>query len=149
VFYANFNAAAQSFKKCVVPIFINIRSNKEMQNDTYQAWPSVSPAVLSHEQALSAAVINNRVEALKALSNSLLSELETLRVAAADGEQPDEIDLADEVARFQVNLIRTALIRTGGRQRAAARLLNVKSTTLHAKIKKYGLEANVVGSSED
>lgn len=120
-----------------------------MQNVTYQTWPQVKPAVHSDDSGLSAAIINNRVEALKALSNSLLSELETLRVTAADGDQPDGIDLANEVARFQVNLIRTALIRTGGRQRAAARLLNVKSTTLHAKIKRYGLEANVVGSAED
>lgn len=114
-----------------------------MQHNTLEARLAAAP-----ERALSAAIINNRVEALKALSNSLLSELESLRVSETEN-QSDEIDLADEVARFQLDLIRTALIRTGGRQRAAARLLNVKSTTLHAKIKKYGLEANVIRALDD
>ena len=52
-----------------------------------------------------------------------------------------KIDLAFEVSRFEKDLIRTALSRTGGRQRPAARLLGVKVTTLHAKIKRYGLQA--------
>ncbi len=93
----------------------------------------------------SAAVINNRVEALKALSNSVLCELESLRIIDHD-EQADKIDLAYEVERFQADLIRTALLRTGGRQRAAARLLNIKATTLHAKIKRYGLNTNDLGT---
>jgi DNA-binding NtrC family response regulator len=49
------------------------------------------------------------------------------------------IDLSEEVARYEADLIRCALLRTGGRQRAAARLLNVKISTLNAKIKRLGI----------
>lgn len=87
----------------------------------------------------SAAIVNNRLEALKVLSNSLLNELEALKM----NEQVikgGKIDLTEEVHRFEADLIRTALLRTGGRQRRAARLLNVKVTTLNAKIKRLGIE---------
>lgn len=87
----------------------------------------------------SAAIVNNRLEALKALSNSLLSELEALKINESL-VKGGNIDLLDEVHRFETELIRTALLRTGGRQRPAARLLNVKVTTLNAKIKRYGIE---------
>ncbi|MBC7901391.1 MAG: hypothetical protein H7070_15210 [Saprospiraceae bacterium] len=119
-----------------------------MQKNTFTRQESIVPLGNSHQGVQSAAIMNNRVEALKALSNSLLSELEALRTSEYR-DQAEKIDLANEVERFQVDLIRTALLRTGGRQRAAARLLNVKATTLHAKIRRYGLEANVVGSVED
>jgi transcriptional regulator with GAF, ATPase, and Fis domain len=87
----------------------------------------------------SEAVVTNRLEALKVLSNSLLYEIEALQI----NENPTanrKIDLATEVQRFEMDLIRSALVRTGGKQRPAARLLNVKVTTLNAKIKRYGIE---------
>lgn len=49
------------------------------------------------------------------------------------------INLRDEVRRFEAELIRRALAHTGGHQRRAARLLGIKTTTLHAKIKRYRL----------
>jgi DNA-binding NtrC family response regulator len=45
------------------------------------------------------------------------------------------------VRDFEIKLIRTALIKTGGNQRRAAFLLGVKTTTLHNKIKVYGIES--------
>jgi transcriptional regulator with PAS, ATPase and Fis domain len=81
-------------------------------------------------------VINNHLEALKVLSNSILREIQAIHI----DEQIDparEIDLAAEVQRFEEELIRSALIRAGGRQRRAAKLLNVKVTTLNAKVKRY------------
>lgn len=50
--------------------------------------------------------------------------------------------MTDEVHRYEAGLIRCALIRTGGRQRRAARLLKMKVTTLNAKIKRYHLDAD-------
>lgn len=91
----------------------------------------------------SAAIINNRLEALKVLSNSLLYELEALKVDE-NTVKSGKIDLAAEVHRFEKDLIRTALSRTGGRQRPAARLLGVKVTTLHAKIKRFGILGHMV-----
>jgi DNA-binding protein Fis len=37
-------------------------------------------------------------------------------------------------------LIKTALLKTGGNQRRAASLLGIKVTTLHNKIKTYGID---------
>lgn len=50
------------------------------------------------------------------------------------------IDFYDEVRRFEVSLIKQALFYTNGKQTAAASLLNLNATTLHSKIKFYGIE---------
>jgi len=55
----------------------------------------------------------------------------------------DEIDISngvdfyDEVKKFEVDLIRRALARTGGHQSRAARLLGLNATTLNSKIKNH------------
>lgn len=83
-------------------------------------------------------VVENRLEILAALSQSLLQEIESLKHTEAS--QIDEtIDLALEVERYEKNLIRSALKKTGGRQRRAAKLLNTKVSTLNNKIKRYNL----------
>lgn len=82
---------------------------------------------------------NNRIEALKTVLLVLISEIDSLRgTAAPDGKE--ELNLSDEVHRYEADLIRCALIRTGGRQRQAARLLQTKVATLNAKVKRYGLD---------
>jgi DNA-binding NtrC family response regulator len=86
-------------------------------------------------------VMENRLEALTVLCNSILREIEALK-KTKNAMQPPKIDLAGEVAGFEKDLIRCALLRTGGRQRQAARLLHVKVTTLNAKIKRYGITPN-------
>ena len=99
--------------------------------------------------SLSESALNNKVEALKALTRALLKELEALG-AAQPLEDGHEVTLSDEVRRFEADLIRCALIRTGGRQRRAARLLNMKVATLNAKIKRYHLNTDdlIEGASE-
>ena len=77
-----------------------------------------------------------RISYLKILALSLLREI----ASAEDGEATDTIDLQAEVRRFEAELIRSALIETGGRQRQAARLLGTKVTTLNTKIKRYKIE---------
>lgn len=91
--------------------------------------------------AQSSAAMENRLEALRVLSTSILREVEALK-KSRNSALPQKINLADEVQRFEKDLIRCALLRTGGRQRQAARLLNVKVTTLNAKIKRYGISMN-------
>jgi transcriptional regulator with GAF, ATPase, and Fis domain len=81
---------------------------------------------------------NTRISYLKILALSLLRE-----IASAENnvdQDNDTIDLQAEVHRFEKELIRSALIQTGGRQRQAARLLGTKVTTLNTKIKKYRIE---------
>ncbi len=49
------------------------------------------------------------------------------------------IDFYDEVSRFEIFLILRALKHTGGCQSRAAKLLNLRPTTLNSKIKAYNL----------
>ena len=76
---------------------------------------------------------------LKSLARTLLLELDGLEMS-----QPHEIEngfsFNDEVQRFEIGLIRRALVRTGGNQRRAARLLGLMPTTLYEKIKRYGID---------
>ena len=91
----------------------------------------------------------SRVGRLVDLSNDLLREIETLALDQASTDETgrvqtrlltDGIDLSQEVKRFEINLIKLALNQTRGNQARAARLLNIKPTTLHAKIKVYGID---------
>lgn len=82
------------------------------------------------------AAFDNRIETLREMALLFLSELESLRRARPSRvEAPGK--LCDEVHRFEIDLIRSALERTGGNQVRAARLLGVKPTTLNAKLKRH------------
>jgi DNA-binding NtrC family response regulator len=86
------------------------------------------------------APLHHSLQAVKILALALLSELEYFAEPSVD--RTSEFNLADEVRRFEIELIRCALLRTGGRQRRAARLLGIKIATLNAKIKRYQLDVN-------
>ena len=100
---------------------------------------------LAEEQNLEAD--QSRLEALKVLSHSILSEVESLKRGTSKNA-PVKIDLVVEVQNYEASLIRCALMRTGGNQRRAARLLNISSTTLNAKIKRLGITANELSPNE-
>ncbi len=103
------------------------------------------PAFEYENHVQSSSAMNNRLEALKVLSQSLLREVEALKDNTKSESdiieevKDGKIDLDREVQNYEVELIRCALVRTGGRQRRAARLLNVKISTLNAKIKRFGI----------
>jgi transcriptional regulator with GAF, ATPase, and Fis domain len=54
------------------------------------------------------------------------------------------IDLHEEVRQFEMHLIRQALEATNGNQTSAANLLGLKLTTLHEKIKRYGIDPHAI-----
>ena len=84
----------------------------------------------------------NTVMALKALASRLMSEVECLNeVKTVDIH--DGIDFYEEVTEFEIGLIRRALSYTHGHQGRAARLLNLKVTTLNSKIKQYKIRLDV------
>jgi transcriptional regulator with GAF, ATPase, and Fis domain len=56
------------------------------------------------------------------------------------------IDFYEEVSRFEIDLIRRALYQTGGHQVQAAKLLNLKVTTLNSKIKHYQINLSALGN---
>jgi len=80
----------------------------------------------------------DRIDALKILIRSLLDQLDYLTEPGVSGDEPD-LSLQALVRRFEAEIIRQALMRTGGKQRQAARLLGEKKTTLNAKIMRYGI----------
>jgi DNA-binding NtrC family response regulator len=80
----------------------------------------------------------DRIDALKSLAQTLLSEIEYLTEQDALSEVTG-LNLQAQVRRFEAQLIRMALVRTGGRQKEAALLLGSKVTTLNTKIKRYGI----------
>jgi DNA-binding NtrC family response regulator len=82
----------------------------------------------------------SRLSSLRDVAMELLSAVESLKTTNANAENRT-LRLNEEVRKFETDLIRTALVRTGGNQLRAARLLGVKHTTLNAKIKRYGIMA--------
>jgi DNA-binding NtrC family response regulator len=87
--------------------------------------------------------VEARINALKILALTLLREVERLEEQDGAGNH-GPLNLQTEVHRFEAEMIRSALIKTGGRQRRAARLLGMKTTTLNSKIKRYQIEGDVV-----
>lgn len=113
-----------------------------MNENQMTVYKNVKRAVRDLNQPANGSMItSNRLEALTVLTNSILREVESLK-KNGDVTLQEKIDLSSEVERFETDLIRCALMRTGGKQRRAALLLNVKVTTLNAKIKRYGISPN-------
>ena len=94
------------------------------------------------------ATFDSRLDALKEVALTLLGAVDSLRSAQPAGGG-NGIKLQDEVQRFETDLIRTALERTGGNQARAARLLGVKHTTLNAKIKRYKIGGDVYADESE
>jgi len=102
---------------------------------TQIAWgPRVLPATETglHNEV----VLDNRLTALREVALTLLREVESLRITEPVNLSR-KVRLSDEVHRFEVDLICSALTRTAGNQTRAARLLGVNLTTLNSKIKRY------------
>ena len=86
-----------------------------------------------------------RLEALRSLALMFLRELDNLKkIMGPKRARPwgDKIDLEQEMAAIEVAIIKHALLRSRGNQAAAAGMLSINPTTLHAKMKKHGITAN-------
>ena len=84
------------------------------------------------------------VDQLVALAQALAAEIKTLKAELGKDQTNEQIDLDgidfyDAIKRYEIELIRSALNQCGGNQTQAAKLLHLKSTTLNAKMKHYGL----------
>lgn len=94
--------------------------------------------------------LEQRVEQLVMLAKALTNEIETLQLQIGTDRIPsvpkqaelDEgLDFYQEIERYEIDLIKSALQQCHGNQSQAAKLLHLKSTTLNAKIKHYGLNS--------
>jgi transcriptional regulator with GAF, ATPase, and Fis domain len=83
-------------------------------------------------------------DAVRALEGSAAALKEaaldlTRETAAAQLDIPEGFDFYEAVQRFEVDLIKRALLQTRYNQAKAARLLGIKHTTLNQKIRRYNL----------
>lgn len=76
---------------------------------------------------------------LKELTLRLLREVQSLTEVPTLSFESG-LNFYDEVSRFEIELIKRALFQTRGHQGRAARLLNLKVTTLNSKIKHYNIK---------
>lgn len=83
-------------------------------------------------------VLNLLQEAQALESATLMSEL-AIPQGIRQTDIENGIKLDDAVRRFESNIIRQALLITGGNQARAARLLGIKPNTLNYKVKLYDL----------
>jgi len=91
---------------------------------------------------------DQRVEQLVTLAKTLVDEIEALQSGLAiqptipdtpfDSDK-ETFDFYKEIEQYEIELIRSALQHCSGNQTHAAKLLGMKSTTLNAKMKHYGL----------
>ena len=79
-----------------------------------------------------------RITALKQLTLELVREVQSIGEVNIL-EIDNGLDFYNEVTRFEVDLITRALALTQGHQARAAKLLNLKGTTLNSKIKLYNI----------
>src|SRR5258706_15180090 len=90
------------------------------------------PSLLAH--SLSQQALNNQLDFLR---DALLATLDALESIRASYLPQSNLQLNEAVQQFEENLLRTALVRSQGNQTHAARLLGVKVTTFHAKLKRH------------
>lgn len=88
--------------------------------------------------------LQSKIHALKDVALALTTAAEVLEEAGESGRMgaldvESGIDFEEEVRAFEVHLIKRALKQTRGNQKQAAYLLKMKHTTLHTKIKRYGI----------
>jgi DNA-binding NtrC family response regulator len=89
------------------------------------------------------------IRRMRLLMANLFSEVESLVCGGSKStdqsgpiETRDSINLYEEIKRFEIALIKSALHRTGGQQVRAAVLLNLNSSTLNAKIRQYNIDVD-------
>lgn len=80
-----------------------------------------------------------RMDTLRAMIRSLLHEA-TLRTETVRIDPEEGIDFYENVTRFEIQLIESALEAAGGRQNRAAKLLNMRTSTLCSKMKHLNIK---------
>jgi len=93
--------------------------------------------------------LNHASELLSDLLEALMAAAEALETET-QSQAFQDTDFYEAVRNFEISLIQRALRSTAGNQAKAARLLHLKQTTLHGKIKQYKIHYRVtVGHESD
>jgi transcriptional regulator with GAF, ATPase, and Fis domain len=83
--------------------------------------------------------LSNKISSIRQNAFTLIREIRELDTISYR-DLSGGINLHEEVRQFEMRLIRQALEETNGNQTSAANLLGLKLTTLHEKIKRYGID---------
>lgn len=99
--------------------------------------------IMSKAYSLDKDGLDHRLTILGELARSIETEIDDI-VGAENGIQIDNkdepvINLEEQVRKFEIDLIRFALFRSGGHQTRAAKRLGVNISTLNEKIRRYGI----------
>lgn len=94
--------------------------------------------VITADETDATEAARNSVATVRDLAMKLLTEVQCINDVSSLNIDSD-FDFYDEVSRFEIDLIKRALLQTGGHQVRAAKLLNLKVTTLNSKIKHYSI----------
>jgi DNA-binding NtrC family response regulator len=84
--------------------------------------------------------MSNNLSLIKALATTLISEIDSLKIDDEVEIEDGNFNLSERVKEFEIKIIKLALLKTGGNQTNAAKLVGVKNSTLHHKIKTYKIE---------
>jgi transcriptional regulator with GAF, ATPase, and Fis domain len=106
-----------------------------------EEFENAAPADENSESSTS----RNSLSTLRELALRLLCEVQCINEVSQLTLDRD-FDFYDEVSRFEIDLIKRALLQTGGHQVRAAKLLNLKVTTLNSKIKHYQISLAGAGN---
>jgi transcriptional regulator with GAF, ATPase, and Fis domain len=83
--------------------------------------------------------LETQLGVLKEVAQGLLRQLDHLKPNTCPTSSMTFRNFHEEVREFEIELINTALSKTQGHQRQAAKLLGLKVTTLNAKMKRYNI----------
>jgi transcriptional regulator with GAF, ATPase, and Fis domain len=87
----------------------------------------------------------SNLNTLKEVVLQLLCDLQRVEEVNARSIE-NGFDFYQEVSRFEIDLIKRALVQTGGNQVRAARLLKLNVTTLNSKIKRHNITLTGFGN---
>ena len=107
-------------------------------NSTAIQEREASEVVAQVEENDEATSWRSNLNTLKEVVLQLLSDLQRVEEVNALSIESG-FDFYQEVSRFEIDLIKRALVQTGGNQVRAARLLKLNVTTLNSKIKRHNI----------
>jgi DNA-binding NtrC family response regulator len=84
--------------------------------------------------------MNSNLSLIKALATSLITEIDSLTIEEEELIENGKFNLSEKVREFEIKIIKSALLKTGGNQTLAAKLVGLKNSTLNHKIKTYKIE---------
>jgi transcriptional regulator with GAF, ATPase, and Fis domain len=100
-------------------------------------WESETKPVSPEPSSRTAEVTAHTLNSLREAALTVLREVDSM--TSRQPSIPPACGLQEEVQRYEIELIKSALQRTRGNQRRATKLLGVKVTTLNCKIKRFGI----------